>query len=277
MDNHRAGRQSNQDAERSSRATKIAFTAPTSNSGFKRAVGVALKSEFNRSRSQATYEPVFSGKHDNSVASALVNKDYEAAAVASEVMFQPDARRARCWTTAKIRTRSTSPETFPTTGYGTVYNLDPKLVAERQESVLRIPLGGSRRWRPNSREGQSSSRSSTEGDWGRAAKIDEATGAQIHLQSRQVTVSGARRMLRIQGLVKRYRTGDLALKGLDLEVPDGQVMALIGPSGAGKVDRHPLHQPAGRADRRTSAMLNDAELTQRSAGWLAPRARRHRA
>jgi phosphonate transport system ATP-binding protein len=41
-------------------------------------------------------------------------------------------------------------------------------------------------------------------------------------------------MLRIKGLTKRYRTGDLALKGIDLEVPDGQVMALIGPSGAGK-------------------------------------------
>jgi phosphonate transport system ATP-binding protein len=41
-------------------------------------------------------------------------------------------------------------------------------------------------------------------------------------------------MLRIRGLVKRYRTGDLALKGVSLEVPDGQVMALIGPSGAGK-------------------------------------------
>lgn len=41
-------------------------------------------------------------------------------------------------------------------------------------------------------------------------------------------------MLRITKLVKRYRTGDLALKGTDLEVPDGQVMALIGPSGAGK-------------------------------------------
>ena len=38
----------------------------------------------------------------------------------------------------------------------------------------------------------------------------------------------------IEGLVKRYRTGDLALKSVDLEVPDGQVMALIGPSGAGK-------------------------------------------
>jgi hypothetical protein len=26
-------------------------------------------------------------------------------------------------------------------------------------------------------------------------------------------------MLRIKGLTKRYRTGDLALKGLDLDVP----------------------------------------------------------
>jgi len=41
-------------------------------------------------------------------------------------------------------------------------------------------------------------------------------------------------MLRLQGLVKRYRTGDLALNNIDLEVPQGQVMALIGPSGAGK-------------------------------------------
>jgi phosphonate transport system ATP-binding protein len=41
-------------------------------------------------------------------------------------------------------------------------------------------------------------------------------------------------MLRIEGLAKRYRTGDLALDGVDLEVPAGQVMGLIGPSGAGK-------------------------------------------
>jgi phosphonate transport system ATP-binding protein len=41
-------------------------------------------------------------------------------------------------------------------------------------------------------------------------------------------------MLQIRGLTKRYRTGDLALKIIDLDLPDGQVMALIGPSGAGK-------------------------------------------
>jgi len=41
-------------------------------------------------------------------------------------------------------------------------------------------------------------------------------------------------LLRLEGLTKRYGTGDLALSGVDLSVPAGQVMALIGPSGAGK-------------------------------------------
>ncbi len=41
-------------------------------------------------------------------------------------------------------------------------------------------------------------------------------------------------MLRLETLTKRYPTGDLALKGVDLEMPKGQVLALIGPSGAGK-------------------------------------------
>ena len=41
-------------------------------------------------------------------------------------------------------------------------------------------------------------------------------------------------MLRLEKLIKTYKTGDQALKGIDLEVPKGQVLALIGPSGAGK-------------------------------------------
>lgn len=41
-------------------------------------------------------------------------------------------------------------------------------------------------------------------------------------------------MLTLQGLTKRYATGDLALRDISLTVPAGQVMALIGPSGAGK-------------------------------------------
>lgn len=67
-------------------------------------------------------------------------------------------------------------------------------------------------------------------------------------------------MLRIENLVKQYKTGDLALKGIDLEVPDGQVMALIGPSGAGKST---LIRCVNRLVEPTSgtAHLNDLELT----------------
>jgi phosphonate transport system ATP-binding protein len=67
-------------------------------------------------------------------------------------------------------------------------------------------------------------------------------------------------MLLIKGLTKRYRTGDLALKGIDLDVPDGQVMALIGPSGAGKstvircINR--LVEPSAG-----TVTLNDIEIT----------------
>jgi phosphonate transport system ATP-binding protein len=67
-------------------------------------------------------------------------------------------------------------------------------------------------------------------------------------------------MLHIKGLTKRYRTGDLALKGIDLDVPDGQVMALIGPSGAGKstvircINR--LVEPTAG-----TVALNDTEIT----------------
>jgi phosphonate transport system ATP-binding protein len=79
-------------------------------------------------------------------------------------------------------------------------------------------------------------------------------------------------MLRIKGLVKRYRTGDLALRNVDFEVPDGQVMALIGPSGAGKstvircINR--LVEPTAG-----TITLNETEITGLGAGELR-RARR---
>jgi len=67
-------------------------------------------------------------------------------------------------------------------------------------------------------------------------------------------------VLRIEGLAKRYKTGDTALKGVDLAIPAGEVIGLIGPSGAGKstlircINR--LVEPtAGRV------LLNDADVT----------------
>jgi phosphonate transport system ATP-binding protein len=79
-------------------------------------------------------------------------------------------------------------------------------------------------------------------------------------------------MLRLEGLTKRYRTGDLALDRVNLEVPAGQVMALIGPSGAGKstlircVNR--LVEPSGGR-----VLLGDIDVTALSRRELR-RARR---
>ncbi len=41
-------------------------------------------------------------------------------------------------------------------------------------------------------------------------------------------------MLELKELDKVYKTGERALKSVDLEIPTGQVLGLIGPSGAGK-------------------------------------------
>jgi len=68
-------------------------------------------------------------------------------------------------------------------------------------------------------------------------------------------------MLKLKKLLKTYRTGDQALKSIDLEVPEGQVLALIGPSGAGKST---LIRCINRLVEPTSGevWLGDTELTR---------------
>ena len=80
-------------------------------------------------------------------------------------------------------------------------------------------------------------------------------------------------MLQLTELTKRYNTGELALKGVTLEIPKGQVLALIGPSGAGKstlircVNR--LVQPTSG-----SVVLKGTELTKLSSSALRKARRR---
>ena len=74
-------------------------------------------------------------------------------------------------------------------------------------------------------------------------------------------------MLKLENITKRYSTGDLALQGIDLSIPNGQVLALIGPSGAGKST---LIRCINRLVEPTngSAILNEVNLTKLSSRAL---------
>jgi phosphonate transport system substrate-binding protein len=116
---------------------KMAFTSQTSNSGFK-APSALLRQKFGLEAGK-DFEPVFSGKHDNSIV-GVANKDYVAAAVANSVMQRMMARgvvkKDQIGTVYKS-------QTFPTTGYGYVYNLKPELAAKVKEAFFSYNWDGS--------------------------------------------------------------------------------------------------------------------------------------
>jgi phosphonate transport system substrate-binding protein len=148
---------------------KLAFTSPTSNSGYK-APSAILKADFNL-EADRDFTPVFSGKHDNSVL-GVANKDYDAASIANEVMKRMIARKVV--DAAKIRSIYKS-ETFPTTGYGHAYNLDPKLVDKIKEAFFTFPWEGSA-LKAEFKEEDRFVPISYQKDWSVIRKIDGATG-----------------------------------------------------------------------------------------------------
>ncbi len=80
-------------------------------------------------------------------------------------------------------------------------------------------------------------------------------------------------MLKLAKLTKIYKTGDKALSDVDLEMPNGQVIALIGPSGAGKST---LIRCINRLVTPTSGtvILDGTDITALGAGGLRKERRR---
>jgi phosphonate transport system substrate-binding protein len=114
----------------------VAFTDPNSNSGFK-APSALLKSQFGLEAGR-DFKSAFSGKHDNSII-GVANKDYDAAAIANSVKNRMIVRKAVDG--SKLRTIYKS-QTFPTTGYGHVYNLKPELAAKVREAFATFKFEG---------------------------------------------------------------------------------------------------------------------------------------
>ncbi len=118
------------------RGGQLAFTSPTSNSGFK-APSAILKADYDMLPDR-DFEPVFSGKHDNSIL-GVANQDYPAAAVANSVLGRMLARDVV--SDDQIETIYKS-QTFPTTGYGVVYNLTPELQEQIQSAFFEFEWEG---------------------------------------------------------------------------------------------------------------------------------------
>ncbi|UCZ56205.1 phosphate/phosphite/phosphonate ABC transporter substrate-binding protein [Desulfurispirillum indicum] len=130
------------------RGRTLAFTSPTSNSGFK-APSALLEAEFGL-QADKDFKTAFSGRHDNSIL-GVANRDYDAAAIANSVLGRMLDRGAVDQSRIKTIYRS---QTFPTTGYGHVYNLHPDLAAKVKEAFFTFDWEGSALQEEFANEGQ---------------------------------------------------------------------------------------------------------------------------
>ena len=156
---------------------QMAFTQETSNSGFK-APSALLMSEFDMEAGQ-DYEPVFSGSHDTSII-GVANKDYPAAAIANSVKARMIERDVVEEDQLKVIYTS---QTFPTTGYGVVYNLAPELQEKIKEAFFSFPWEGSALEAEFSKSGEAQFVDITfQDDWAVIRQIDEANGVSYACQ-----------------------------------------------------------------------------------------------
>lgn len=159
------------------RGQRLAFTQETSNSGFK-APSALLKSEFGL-EAGADFQPVFSGSHDTSII-GVANRDYPAAAIANSVKTRMIERGVV--EPEQLEVIYTS-QTFPTTGYGVVYNLKPELQEKIREAFFTFPWEGSALAEEFSRSGEAQFVEITfKDDWAVIRQIDEANGVSYTCQ-----------------------------------------------------------------------------------------------
>jgi phosphonate transport system substrate-binding protein len=149
----------------------MAFTAETSNSGFK-APSALLESEFGLVAG-TDFDAAFSGAHDNSIL-GVANRDYDAAAIANSVKGRMLDRGVVSEDQLVVIYTS---DTFPTTGYGTVYNLHPDLQEKVKEAFFSYEWEGTALAEEFGRNGEDQFIPITfQDDWSVIRQIDAAMG-----------------------------------------------------------------------------------------------------
>ena len=153
------------------RGKTLAFTSPTSNSGFK-APSALLKSEFDMLKDR-DFDATFSGKHDNSIL-GVANKDYVAASIANSVKLRMISRDVIKEDQVTTIYKS---QTFPTTGFGVVYNLKPELQEKIKDAFFSFEWAGTSLEKEFSKSKESKFLPMTYKEfWSVIRKIDTANG-----------------------------------------------------------------------------------------------------
>ncbi|MEM6384747.1 MAG: phosphate/phosphite/phosphonate ABC transporter substrate-binding protein [Pseudomonadota bacterium] len=149
----------------------LAFTSETSNSGFK-APSAILAAEFGLSPGE-DFEATFSGAHDSSIL-GVANQDYIAASIANSVKGRMIDRDV---VTEEQLVTIYKSETFPTTGYGTVYNLTPELQENIRDAFFSFDWEGTALAEEFGRNGEDKFiEIAFKDDWSVIRTIDEANG-----------------------------------------------------------------------------------------------------
>jgi phosphonate transport system substrate-binding protein len=155
------------------RGRTLTHTSETSNSGFK-APTALMASEFDMISGE-DYDVDFSGKHDNSVI-GVANQDYEVATIANSVKSRLIDREVVSEDQLEVLYQS---DTFPTTAYGTVYNLAPEVQGAIQEAFFSFDWEGSALAEEFGRSGEEQFIPITfEEQWAVIRQIDEANGVE---------------------------------------------------------------------------------------------------
>lgn len=150
---------------------QLAFSSETSNSGYK-APSAILKADYDMIAGR-DFEPVFSGKHDNTIL-GVANKDYPAGAIANSVMARMIERDVIKADQVKSIYKS---QTFPTTGFGVVYNLKPELQEQIKQAFFEFKWDGSSLQEEFKKSGEEQFLEMNYKDfWDVIRKIDEANG-----------------------------------------------------------------------------------------------------
>lgn len=66
------------------------------------------------------------------------------------------------------------------------------------------------------------------------SEVEPPVLAELHTAKEQTAADDARVAIRVRDLVKQYRNGTKANRGIDLEVQRGELVSILGPNGAGK-------------------------------------------